>query len=270
MTDSRRKSEICVAPSHKCSGRENKMLRKHLHADILKMKGTPVILAHILIPIITSGVFLLYYSFSAWNDATKIMAFYQAVGAGFPVLIGIFCASVAAQEKKAGGFQNLLSLPHKTTAFWSKVFLLLLFGMFSILFTAILFGYGFCRTPECSISIGLCITMALIMWCSSIPLYLWQMILAFQFGEGVSVCAGIVSSLVSALMLTGLGKFIWKFTVISWTARIPYTFLKLVFGEVGAYDELKAVLPLYAIFTVISMLYYFLWASYFEGCKLSE
>lgn len=247
------------------------MLGKNLHADFLKMKGTPVILAHILIPIITSGLFLLYYSFSAWNDTTKIMAFYQAVGAGFPVLIGIFCASVASQEKNAGGFQNLFALPHKITAFLSKVLLLLLFGMFSILLTAILFGYGFCRTPvHSSINIGLCITAALIMWCSSIPLYLWQMILAFQFGEGVSVCAGIVSSLVSALMLTGLGKFIWKFTVISWTAGIPYTCLKLVFGEAGAYDELKAVLPLYAISTVISMLYYLLWASYFEGNKLSE
>lgn len=246
------------------------MLRKYLHADILKMKGTPVILAHILIPIITSGVFLLYYSFSTWNDATKIMAFYQAVGAGFPALIGIFCASVAAQEKYAGGFQNLLALPHRITAFLSKLCLLLLFGMFSVLLTAVLFGYGFCKTPGCGISIGLCITVALIMWCGSIPLYLWQMILAFQFGEGVSVCAGIVSSLVSALMLTGLGTFIWKFTVVSWTARIPYTCFKLVFGEAGAYEELKAVLPLYAIFTVISMLYYFLWASCFEGCKLSE
>ncbi len=247
------------------------MLRRHLHADILKMKGTPVILAHILIPIITSGLFLLYYSFSVWSDTTKIIAFYQAVGVGFPVLIGIFCANAAAQEKNAGGFQNLLASPHKVTAFWSKVLLLLLLGMFSVLFTAGLFGYGFCRAPGLSnISIGLCITAALIMWCSSIPLYLWQMILTFQFGEGVSVCAGIVSSLVSALMLTGLGKFIWKFTVVSWTARIPYTCLKLAFGEAGAYNELQAVFPLYAVFTVISMLYYFLWAFCFEGCKLSE
>ncbi len=218
------------------------MLRKHLHADILKMKGTPIILAHILIPIITSGMFLLYDSFSAWNDTTKIIAFYQAVGAGFPVLIGIFTASVAAQEKNAGGFQNLLSLPHKITAFLSKVFLLLLFSLFSVLLTAVLFGFSFCGiSGRGSISIGLCVTVALIMWCSSIPLYLWQLILAFQFGEGVSVCAGI-----------------------------PYTCLKLVFGEAGAHEELKAVIPLYAIVTVGSMLYYYLWAASFEGCKLSE
>lgn len=246
------------------------MLGKNLHADFLKMKGTPVILAHILIPLLTSGLFLSYYSFSAWNDTTKIIAFYQAVGAGFPVLIGIFTASVVKQEQNAGGFQNLLTLPQKMTAFLSKVLLLLLFSMLSILLTAAVFGFGFYRISGSTINIGTCITAALIMWCSSIPLYLWQMILAFQFGEGVSVCAGIVSSLVSALMLTGLGKFIWKFTVISWTARIPYTCLKLVFGEAGAYDELKAVLPLYAIFTAISMLYYLLWASYFEGNKLSE
>lgn len=246
------------------------MLGKNVHADLLKMKGTPVILAHILIPFLTSGVFLSYYSFSVWNDTTKIIAFYQAVGAGFPVLIGIFTASVVKQEQNAGGFQNLLTLPQKMTAFLSKVSLLLLFSMLSVLLTAVVFGFGFYRICGSTINTGLWITAALIMWCSSIPLYLWQMILAFQFGEGVSVCAGIVSSLVSALMLTGLGKFIWKYTVVSWTARIPYTYWKLTFGEPGAYDEWTSVIPIYCIFTVGSMLYYLLWASSFEGSKLSE
>lgn len=247
------------------------MLLRNLHADLLKMKGTPIVLAHILIPILTSGLFLIYYSFSVWNDTAKLIAFYQAAGAGFPVLIGIFTASMAAQEKNAGGFQNLLTLPHNTTAFLSKLLLLLLLSLFSVLLTAALFGFGFCRAfRHSTVSLTLCITLSLIMWCSSIPLYLWQMILAFRFGEGVSVGAGIVSGLVSALMLTGLGEFIWKYTFISWTARIPYTYLKRKFGESGAYMEWKAVIPIYGIFAVVSMLYYFLWASYFEGSRLSE
>lgn len=246
------------------------MLLRNLHADLLKMKGTPVILAHILIPILTSGLFLIYYSFSVWDDSTKLIAFYQAVGAEFPALIGIFTASVAKQEQNAGGFQNLLTVPQKTTAFLSKILLFLLLSMFSVLLTTAVFGFGFCRILGSTLSVGTCITAALILWCSSIPLYLWQMILAFQFGEGVSAGAGIVSALVSALMLTGLGDFIWKFTVISWTARIPYTYLKLRFGETGAYDEWKAVIPIYGIFAAISMLYYLLWASSFEGGKLSE
>ena len=51
------------------------MLKRNLHADLLKMNGHPTTLAHILIPIITSGVFLAYYSFSVWSDNTKIIAF---------------------------------------------------------------------------------------------------------------------------------------------------------------------------------------------------
>ena len=49
------------------------MLGRFLNADLRKMKGTSVILAHLLIPIITSIVFLMYYSFSLWDDNMKII-----------------------------------------------------------------------------------------------------------------------------------------------------------------------------------------------------
>ena len=94
-----------------------KMIGRSLNADLRKMKGTSVILAHLLIPIITSVIFLIYYFFSPWNENMKVIAFYQAIGAGLPVLIGIFTASVMEQEQNAGDFQNLLSLPDKPAAF---------------------------------------------------------------------------------------------------------------------------------------------------------
>ena len=89
------------------------MIGRSLNADLRKMKGTSVILAHLLLPIITSVIFLIYYFFSPWNENMKVIAFYQAIGAGLPVLIGIFTASVMEQEQNAGNFQNLLSLPDK-------------------------------------------------------------------------------------------------------------------------------------------------------------
>lgn len=69
--------------------------------------------------------------------------FFESVGAGLPILIGIFCADVAEHEQTAGRFQNLLSQPRKTTAFLSKVILLLLLGLFSVVLTAVIFGAGF-------------------------------------------------------------------------------------------------------------------------------
>ena len=96
------------------------MLRRNLHADFLKMKGLSITLAHILIPIIASGLFLAYYSISAWNENTKIIAFYQAVGTGFPVLIGIFTANIMEQEQNAGVYQNLLTLRKRRQHFGQR------------------------------------------------------------------------------------------------------------------------------------------------------
>lgn len=70
----------------------------------------------------------------------KVIAFYQAIGAGLPVLIGIFTASVMEQEQNAGDFQNLLSLSDKPAAFLSKLLMLLVLCLCSILLTAIIFG----------------------------------------------------------------------------------------------------------------------------------
>lgn len=247
------------------------MLRRNLHADLLKMKGLSITLAHILIPVITSGVFLAYYAVSAWTESTKIIAFYQAVGAGFPVLIGIFTASIMEQEQNAGEYQNLLTSRKKTTAFLSKVILLLIFSLFSVFLAAGIFCLGFHKIPGCStVSTAAYMVAAFIMWCGSIPLYIWQMLLAFQFGKGVSIGAGIISGLVSALMLTNLGMYVWKYIPVSWTGRLPYTYLQTAFGEVGAIDEMKSVIPVLCVFTVISMVYYLLWASRWEGSKISE
>ena len=247
------------------------MFRRNLHADLLKMKGLSITLAHIIIPIITSVVFLAYYAVSAWNENTKIIAFYQAVGAGFPVLIGIFTASIMEQEQNAGACQNLLSSRKKTTAFLSKVILLLLFSLFSVCLAAGIFCLGFYKILGSStVSTAAYMMAAFIMWCGSIPLYIWQMLLAFQFGKGVSIGAGIISGLVSALMLTNLGMYVWKYIPVSWTGRLPYAYLQTVFGEVGAIDEMKSVIPVFCVFTVITMVYYLLWASRWEGSKISE
>ena len=214
------------------------MIGRSLNADLRKMKGTSVILAHLLIPIITSVIFLIYYFFSPWNENMKVIAFYQAIGAGLPVLIGIFTASVMEQEQ--------------------------------ILLTAIIFGIGFGRIASSDIEIMKgCIFAALLLWGSSVPLYLWQLILAFQFGKGVSIGAGIISGLISALMLTGLGDYVWKYVFVCWTGRVPYTYLQSVLGETSV-GEWLSFIPGCLIFTGISMVYYFWWVNHWEGNRISE
>ena len=88
------------------------MFMRCLHADFYKMKRSSVLVAHIVIPIIVSVMFLFYYAVSggSFDEADKIMAFYETLGVSFPILIGIFTASTMEQEQNAGAFQNLLTL----------------------------------------------------------------------------------------------------------------------------------------------------------------
>ena len=140
----------------------------------------------------------------------------------------------------------------------------------SILLTAIIFGIGFGRIASSDIEIMKgCIFAALLLWGSSVPLYLWQLILAFQFGKGVSIGAGIISGLISALMLTGLGDYVWKYVFVCWTGRVPYTYLQSVLGETSV-GEWLSFIPGCLIFTGLSVVYYFWWVNHWEGNRISE
>ena len=254
------------------------MFLRCLRADLFKMKRSSVLVSHIIIPIVVSVVFLLYYMISYWDTADKIIAFYQVLGSAFPILIGIFTASTMEQEQNAGAFQNLLTLKSKTAALFSKVVVLIILSFFALLLTAFLFGYGFeIVLGQGSMGIGMHIAAALIMWLSAIPLYLIFEILAFVFGKGVSIGAGLFSGLISALFLTNLGMYVWKSVPLSWTARMPDMYLKHRLGELSAISEVSFLgslvnsqLPICLIFVAICLVVYYAFAVNFEGGKVTE
>ncbi len=237
------------------------MLLKSLRVDSLKMKRLPITYAHIVIPVLISAVFLAYYKSCGWNDPTKISAFYEAIGAGFPVLIGIFTANLVELEQNAGEYQNILSARHKITALVSKVVILNMYSFCSLFLTALLFGAGMHASGAQQSAKAYFLSAALI-WIAGIPLYIWQMIIAFCFGKGASVGVGILGGLVSALMMTGLGSIIWKYVPVAWTARFPTSYLQ---GE-----NQGTALTIFAVVTTASMVYYIVWASRWEGSKISE
>ena len=185
-----------------------------------------------------------------------------------------FQQNVKIHYFKCGRMYDLVEISDitkdKLTAFLSKLLMLLVLCLCSILLTAIIFGIGFGRIASSDIEIMKgCIFAALLLWGSSVPLYLWQLILAFQFGKGVSIGAGIISGLISALMLTGLGDYVWKYVFVCWTGRVPYTYLQSVLGETSV-GEWLSFIPGCLIFTGISMVYYFWWVNHWEGNRISE
>lgn len=247
------------------------MFIRCLRADFYKMKRSPVTIAHIIIPIVVSAVFLAYYAGSRWEVTDKITGFYEVLGSGFPVLIGIFIASTMEQEQNAGAFQNLLTLRSKTAALFSKVVTLLLLGLFALLFTAVIFGYGFNMIHADSIaSIGVFIMASLVMWLSAIPLYLLFEIFAFVFGKAFAIGAGLLSGLISALFLTELGMYAWKVVPFSWTAKMPDAFLVYKLFDSTALTQIKSQAPIYLIVATVCLAGYYIFAANYEGSRISE
>lgn len=237
------------------------MLIRCLRIDMLKMKRLPIIYAHIVIPILISAVFLAYYKICGWNEYEKVSAFYQALGIGFPVLIGIFTANQMELEQSAGEYQNILTVKHKITAFISKVIILNIYSFVSMFLTTVIFSVGMSISGFANIFKS-CFTSAALIWLAGIPLYIWQMMIAFHFGKGASIGVGILGGLVSALMLTGLGDIGWKYIPVAWTARFPSVYLM---------GENEGIMLLhFTIVIFVSILYYVFWASRWEGRKISE
>lgn len=237
------------------------MLIRCLRIDMLKMKRLPILYAHIVIPILISAVFLAYYKICGWNEYEKVSAFYQALGIGFPVLIGIFTANQMELEQSAGEYQNILTVKHKITVFISKVIILNIYSFVSLFLTTMIFSVGMSISGFANIFRS-CLTSAALIWLAGIPLYIWQMMIAFHFGKGASIGVGILGGLVSALMLTGLGDIGWKYIPVAWTARFPSVYL------MGEYEGI--MLLHFTIVIFVSILYYVLWASRWEGRIISE
>ena len=247
------------------------MLIQQLKADFLKTKGLSLRIAHILIPIGAAVIFTAYYSYSPWNEYMKIDVFYQVIGIALPVLIGLFCSILSEQEQAAGGFQSMLMVEKKHIPFLSKLIVLLLFGLGALLLVTTLFGVGFYFVlGNHLVPIRFYYLVAFVLLCSSVFLYILHLFLAFYFNKGVSVGLGIMESLVSALFLTDMGKYVWVYVPASWPARMSTTFLSAYTRNVDAGTDLHRIVPVWALFTFIAMVFYIIWSCRWEGRKRAD
>ncbi|MGE7917207.1 lantibiotic immunity ABC transporter MutG family permease subunit [Lysinibacillus xylanilyticus] len=189
-----------------------------LRAELLKTKRTPFLFTHLIVPIIISGMFLAYYTYSPWDFNDRVTAYLQAVACGFPLIIGLVCAMVAEQEATAGHFQEMLTTTKtKIVAFLSKLLLLLLFSFGAILLSIGIFSVGFIELlHEDTFGFQFYVIAGCILFVSYAFLYILHLFVSLHFGKGASIGLGIVESLLVALLLTGLGDGIWSFIPYGW------------------------------------------------------
>ncbi|MDM5232316.1 lantibiotic immunity ABC transporter MutG family permease subunit [Lysinibacillus pakistanensis] len=242
-----------------------------LRAEFVKVKRTPFLLTHFLVPIIISGLFLAYYSYSPWNFDWKISGYFQALSCGFPIIIGLVCAMAAEQEAKAGHFQEMLTATKtKIIAYLSKLLLLLLFSFGAILLSFGIFSVGFIELlHEDTFGYQFYFIAGCILFVSFAFLYILHFFVSLQFGKGASIGLGIVGSLLVALLLTGLGDGIWSFIPYGWGGHFVSLWamkesgLDLSTVEIGLQEGIIASVCGTLLALVLSCLWFWRW----EGRK---
>lgn len=248
-----------------------KYLIRCLHADFQKTKRLPIRKAHILIPIGIAIVFLTYYFFAPWNAYSKVEAYFQVLGIGFPFLIGLFSVILSEQEQIAGNFYEMLSASKRLPIFISKLLLLILLGTFSIMLASFIFGIGyFYILKQQVVAISFYGKAAFILLGSSIFLYTFHIFLALRLNKGVSIGVGIIESLVSALLLTGIGDSVWRYVPCAWSTRFVTYALASTSGLQVFRGEYKVAILFCAISTLSILILYGSWAYRWEGQNTSD
>jgi len=203
----------------------------------------------------------------------KVVVYFQILAVSFPTLIGIITAISAESESFCGNFQTMLSGPSKKmTIHLAKLLSLLLFGLIAILFAGIGFGLGFQESDNELFSLVFFTKISLLIFLTSVPLYLIHYFLSFQFGKELSIGVGIVGSLLSALLLTGLGDPIWRFLFWGIPIRLGSIYatcfqLNISFSQVNNVTYAFCFLVVSSIVILVLMM---IWSIKWEGLTIEN
>ena len=243
-----------------------------LHADFIKIRRRPVFWIHLIIPAAGILFLLLESALSKNSPGSDALSCLGVIGAAFPVLIGVVCSMIADQEAEAGSFQQLLTAPSRLTPFLSLTVLLLLLGFGAELLTA----FGFEATyalflHRAPFGPDYYWSGALLLFVCNIFLYFLHLFLSLRFNKGVSIGVGIFESLLSALLMTGLGEGIWPVIPCAWGLHFLRLFGMQGFGiALPAAGGFQVAAAACAVETALMILFALLWCLRWEGKKTEE
>ncbi len=246
------------------------MLLRSLRSDTYKMKHTPIPWLHVLVPLLGSLSFLWYYASSGNHTSFDMLTgFMEVLCMIFPLIIGIVCGLIAAQEEQAGRYQVILSeVRIRTVAYLSKLLLLLMLSAFSVTFSVLIFSVGLNNIP-----MRLSMQLALAAWGGNIFLYILHLYAGFRFGHGASIGLGVFGSLISPLMMTGLGDGIWCFIPWAWGGRICGSLIHLLHSSslnTRILIDMNYGIMICAVVTLLSLTASLIWFQHWEGTKSYE
>lgn len=255
------------------------MLYRCLRADFQKIKHTPFIWIHFIVPSLYAITFLLYLSGRKMPDQLHLYTGYiETMAVIMPLFIALLCSIVISQEENAGEFQVVRGgAISRSTKCISQIIMLVLMAVFSVFLSISIFVLGLKYILGVSnITYVVFFQGGLWIIVGSIILYLIHLFVSYAFGMGFSTLLGGVGVLVTALMVTGLGDKAWKYVPWGWGVRFSDIIGVIHFGKIESavtfylMDEMLIAKLILVSTTIIVFFISVLWFTRWEGRKLYE
>lgn len=240
---------------------------RYIKSDLYKLKHSAFFWFHIIFPICGVALVLLYSMLTHISVENKIAAFFQILAMAYPFVISIVCDIVSEQEISAGNCQNILTLPHRRKVINSKLLILLFFSLFSVMLSSLLFALLLPTLGiETELSLSVFFVPTLVLWGSNIVFYALYLLLAFRFGRNVCIGIGVLGSLLTALMQTGLGTGLWYVIPYGISIRLTECSLESAMNiSMRINKEIETAVICDIIMTVVLLVTLIAWFSNYSG-----
>lgn len=258
-----------------------KNLFKIITANLYKITHSMLIWVHIIIPIIGALGLSWYLGYQDKDGFSNLFDCACIIALIFPVMIGIVTAMLFEQDKNAGKFQNILSVPcSRTVSHTGNIVALMICGLASSLLTVGGFGIVNMLMGKTTAPIKEYFIIALIVFIPNIAMYVLQYIVCYCLGKGVSIGLGIFNFIIASTMEYGQWDNVWKFAPCSYANRIlrvEYSKRLLVNMGKNVKEIISKQFPSYSldllvvgIITVLIIVCFYIWSTRWEGCLSTD
>lgn len=223
-------------------------LTRALRSEVVRLRRSPLVVLHAVLAVVLGGLAGWYFSYAEWDSLLGSDAFFQLLGAGAPLIVGISCGLSIDAEREAGAGANLLGVPSRRKAFAAKGIVLLALGLAAALVAALLFYVLLAAAGRAVPSPGACAVAALGIAVGSAALYALSLWVALRFGRNAAIgfgalgfffalasMGGLANGLVTGTLSGSFGSGLAAFVPFSWPSRFASLTIELaVAGPLGA------------------------------------
>ena len=231
-------------------------LRSALRSEVARLRRSPLVPLHLALAVALGGAVGAYFAMTDWDPLLSCDAFFQLLGAGAPLLVGLSCGLAIDAECEAGEYANLLGTPSRRRTFAAKGIVLLAMGTAAAAIAVAIFCGILTVCGKSLPGLAALAQAALGIAAGSVPLYVASLAVALRWGRNASVglgaiglmaalasIGGLLNGLVTGTLSGAMPAGALAFVPFAWPCKLGSLLIELSIADAGGVVNAAAQTP---------------------------